>query len=224
MKTLSVVVLVALLSLASPAGGEEKEPGARPLIVTARILRLDVDSLPGLGVPRDEWVTRTGEEFAKWIGRVEAQPGPEARTSRQVDADEPSTKLSVSLLNRVTYIQDFDEEIPAKTEDPEPILGVLSEGVLVDLEATPGPDGTFLLISAQLTVANVIRPIAEFTTTLGGRKVTIQLPELAVKKLTKNVRLPKAGAAIFRAGDLTYLVVTAGRQDAGVGGSPRSGK
>ena len=55
MKTLAAALLLALLFVAPPVGGEEKEEDARPRTVTARVLRLEVDALPGLGLIMEEW-------------------------------------------------------------------------------------------------------------------------------------------------------------------------
>ena len=101
-----------------------------------------------------------------------------------------------------------------------PIHATVKEGVIADLQATPGPEGEAVVVEATVTVAEVVRPIPEFTTTLAGQKVTIQLPEVLVRRFTKTVRVPLDGGAILPAGNSTFVVVTA---DRGAGSEPGVG-
>ena len=223
MRTVAVLLLLTLLIAAPLAGGEDKEAGAQAPTVAVRIIRLEVDALPNLGMPleRDEWTVLTEAKFKEVIAKLQAKPGQEARTSRTLAGGQGGSTLSVTLLNRVTYVQDFDvEAVGQRRTLGEPIMGALSEGVIADLKATPGHDGDAVVVEAHITVANLIRPIPEFTTTLGGKQVTIQLPELMVKRIRKTVRVPLTGGAVLRAGDTTWLVVTAdasGASEPGVG-------
>lgn len=217
MKTATLAALLSLLVALAPAAGQEKDP--EPFSVTARIL--DANDPPPLDLTVGEWTVPREEALERLVSKIEECPGAETTTTCPKLVPGRTESLSLTLVERVRYVQDFDLEVSMGGEQLNgPIHATIKEGVIADLKATPGPDGEAVVVEASLTIATLVRPIPEFTTTLAGQEVTIQLPEILVRRITKTVRVPLGGGAILPAGNSTFVVVTADRgagEEAGVG-------
>jgi hypothetical protein len=75
---------------------------------------------------------------------------------------------------------------------------VLKEGLLLDMRPTLSTDRRHVRLELSGTWSHVVRPIPDFHTMLGGRRVTVQLPELVVRRSNTNVRLPDGGSVLIR--------------------------
>ncbi|MHC5011236.1 MAG: hypothetical protein ACYTG6_09830, partial [Planctomycetota bacterium] len=102
-------------------------------------------------------------------------------------------RANISMLEQVSYVQDYDVEVGEGGEfTASPVIGTVQDGLVLELVPHLRDDGAVDLEIA-LTLAELIRPIPEFETTLGGRTLTIQLPELRVQKVDHEALIPDAG-------------------------------
>jgi len=105
----------------------------------------------------------------------------------------------VSVINEVSFLQDFDVDVANTAFIANPTIGVLQEGVVLDVKPTISYDRKFVTLDVRASVATLERPIPTFTTTLGGfsTAVTFQLPRLEVQNANTTVIVPDGGAVIL---------------------------
>ncbi len=104
-----------------------------------------------------------------------------------------------TMLNQITYVQDFDVEVALASIIADPIVGVISDGIVLDVRPTILQNRKYILLELRPTVATLIRPLPEFTSSLAGltTPVTLQLPELQVASANTTVVVPDGGAVVI---------------------------
>lgn len=105
----------------------------------------------------------------------------------------------VTVLNEVSFLQDFDVDVANTAFIANPEIGILQEGVVLDVRPTVSYDRKYVTLDVRTTVARIARPIDTFETTLGGftDAVTFQLPRLEVQNANTTVIVPDGGAVIL---------------------------
>lgn len=101
---------------------------------------------------------------------------------------QPLQRASITMLEPISYVQDFTLERHGEQVIADPVVGVVEHGVRADLFAVPLADGT-IAVHCDVLSQQVQQPIPSFETDLGiGTPVTIQLPR------TTGVRFRQAAA------------------------------
>jgi type II secretory pathway component GspD/PulD (secretin)/tetratricopeptide (TPR) repeat protein len=109
-------------------------------------------------------------------------------------------RANLTFLNQVAYVKDFDVEIAQAASIADPIIDVVEEGVILDVRPVVSADRRFITIELRPTIAVLTRPIEERVTTLGSQNsVTIQLPELNLRKVRTSIVMPD-GATVLLGG------------------------
>ena len=105
----------------------------------------------------------------------------------------------VTVLNEVSFLQDFDVDVANTAFIANPEIGILQEGVVLDVRPTVSYDRKYVTLDVRTTVATIQWPIDTFETTLGGFSdaVTFQLPRLEVQNANTTVIVPDGGAVIL---------------------------
>lgn len=105
----------------------------------------------------------------------------------------------VTVVNQITFVQDFDVDVANSAFIANPNIGVIQEGVVLDVQPTISFDRKTVTLEVRTTVAELLRPIREFTTSLSGFTipVTFQLPELEVQQAETTVRVPDGGSLVI---------------------------
>ena len=116
-------------------------------------------------------------------------------------------KANVSVLNEISYIQDFDVETAQDgTEVANPIVQTIQEGTVIDFTPSLAGKGTSIGVRFEGTYAAVTRPIPELERALpggAGKTVKVQLPELRVQRIKATTYVPDDGwVLIGGAGEL----------------------
>lgn len=107
-------------------------------------------------------------------------------------------RANVTVLNQVSYIQDFDVEIAQAAQIGDPIVQTLRDGVILDVTPIVSADRKYVTLELRPTVALLQRPIRTFPTTLGnGPPVIIQLPELQIQRVRTTVTMPDGGILLL---------------------------
>ena len=108
------------------------------------------------------------------------------------------SRANVTVLNQVSYIQDFDVEIAQAAQIGDPIVQTLRDGVILDITPIVSADRKYITLELRPTVAILKRPIQTFTTTLAnGPPVTIQLPEIQINRVRTTVTMPDGGILLL---------------------------
>lgn len=105
----------------------------------------------------------------------------------------------MTVINQVTYIQDMDVEVAQASSAADPIIGVVSDGIVIDVRPIISHDRKYITLELQPTVATLLRPIPEFTSSLSGltTPVTLQLPELFIASAKTNAIVPDGGTVVI---------------------------
>jgi general secretion pathway protein D len=108
-------------------------------------------------------------------------------------------RANITVVNQISFIEDFDVEVAQTAFIADPIVGVIQDGLVLDVQPTVSHDRKYITMQLKPTVARLERPIPTFTTSLGAftTPVTIQIPKLRVEKAATNVRVPDGGTILL---------------------------
>ncbi len=108
-------------------------------------------------------------------------------------------RANITLVNQLSFIQDFDVEVAQTAFIADPIVGIIQDGLTLDVRPTISHDRKYITLQLQPTVATLLRPIPTFQTSLGAltTPVTIQLPEMVIQKSQTTVRIPDGGSLVI---------------------------
>ncbi len=108
-------------------------------------------------------------------------------------------RANITLVNQLSFIQDFDVEVAQTAFIADPIVGIIQDGLALDVRPTISNDRKYITLELQPTIATLLRPIPTFQTSLGAltTPVTIQIPEMVIQKSQTTVRLPDNGSLVI---------------------------
>ena len=115
----------------------------------------------------------------------------------QVVSVHNTQRAFVTVINQRAYIQDFDVEVAQFESIADPIINVLTEGIVLDVRPTIHHNRRYLTLEVQPTVAQVVS-LTDFSTALAGQTqpVTFQLPELEVQSVFTTAVVPDGGSIL----------------------------
>ncbi|MDA1194019.1 MAG: hypothetical protein O2894_02440 [Planctomycetota bacterium] len=188
------------------APGSETAAGGTMVTIEARVIDVPlaaVSDLLGAHRPTADQTVRmlTEAEARALLAALPDRKGARVVTAPRITMHNRQTG-NVSVQNQVSYVQDYDIERSGDLVAVDPIIGVLQEGVVLDLRPTVSADGTSVAVSFQGTFAALVRPIATKTLKLGEgiAPVTIQLPELNVARVSATAHVPVGGWVLIGGG------------------------
>jgi general secretion pathway protein D len=114
-------------------------------------------------------------------------------------------RANLTVVNQISFVQDFDVEVAQTAFIADPVIGVIQDGLTLDVRPTVSNDRQYITMELRPTVANLITPIATFQTLLGAsialgasqNPVTIQLPEIRLRVAESTVRIPDRGSILL---------------------------
>ncbi len=108
-------------------------------------------------------------------------------------------RANLTVVNQLSYIQDFDVEVAQTSFIADPIVGIIQDGLTLDVRPTVSNDRRYITLELQPTVADLRQPIATFATSLAAAfaPVIIQLPELRLQQARTTVRIPDQGSILI---------------------------
>lgn len=104
---------------------------------------------------------------------------------------------NVSVLDQVSYVKDFEVRKNENGVMLDPVVGTLQDGLVFDVTPRINEDRTRIAFETRTTWAVLERPIADFTTTIEGHEVTIQIPELRVSRVRKDFEMQAGGYVLL---------------------------
>ncbi len=133
------------------------------------------------------------------------------KTSRARELTAPSLtvyntqRANITVVNQISFIEDFDVEVAQTAFIADPVIGVIQDGLTLDVRPTVSNDRQFITLELRPTIAELVTPIQTFQTLLGAaiaitaaqNPVTIQLPELDLKVAESTVRIPDRGSVLL---------------------------
>ncbi len=107
-------------------------------------------------------------------------------------------RANLEVNRQFTYIRDFNVEIAQSAAVADPVVGVVRDGVVLDVRPVVSADRKYILMELRPTVATLALPIPTFSTTLGvGQPVSIQVPRLTIQKVRTTVTMPDDGKLLL---------------------------
>ena len=105
----------------------------------------------------------------------------------------------ITVINQVSFIQGFDVDVATSAFIANPNVGIIQEGIVLDVKPTVSYDRKYITLELQTTVAELERPIRTRSTPLAGQTtpVTFQLPNLVVSTAATTVVVPDGGSLIL---------------------------
>jgi Flp pilus assembly secretin CpaC len=105
----------------------------------------------------------------------------------------------VAVINQTAYVRDFDVEVAQAAFIADPKIDVIQDGIVLDVKPTVSHDRRSITLEMQPTVAELVRPIPTFSTSLAGttQPVTVQLPQLNVRSFATTVQVPDGGSVLI---------------------------
>ncbi len=137
-------------------------------------------------------------EFSAIIRATEKNAQIRTLTAPQVTVYN-TQRANLTVVNQLSYIQDFDVEVAQTSFIADPIVGIVQDGLTLDVRPTVSNDRKWITLELQPTVADLIEPIPTFATTLASSfsPVIIQLPELRLQQARLTVRIPDKGSILI---------------------------
>lgn len=178
---------------------------ARAAQLTVRVIDLRLDRVEALLGDRRPGQGRTAvhlpvAEAEALLAKLSKAEGAEQVAAPSILAMD-GQRANVSVLNQVSYIQDFDV---AKADGgavvADPVIGVIAEGLAIELRARQSVDGQSVQLECDSTWSEIDRPIPEVTTRIGGQEVKIQCPEVRVQRAQAGLTMPLGGYALIAGG------------------------
>ncbi len=108
-------------------------------------------------------------------------------------------RANITVVNQISYVKDYDVEVAQAAGIADPIMGVIQDGLVLDVKPTVSNDRKYITLELRPTIATLIRPMPTFSTTLGmvgSTSVTLHIPELVVQKAQATVRIPDGGTVV----------------------------
>ena len=153
----------------------------------------DTDVITGSGGLAVQWTYLSSMQVEMILRAVSKSERAEIVTAPRVLIFN-TARSNIAVMNQVAYVQDFAQA--ASIADP--IIGVVQDGVILDVRPVVSADRRFILMELRPTVANLQRPIQEISTTLGSQNsVTIQLPQLEIQRVRTTVPMPDGGTVML---------------------------
>ena len=114
-------------------------------------------------------------------------------------------RANLTVVNQISFVQDFDVEVAQTSFIADPVIGVIQDGLTLDVRPTVSNDRQYITLELRPTIANLVTPIATFQTLLGAsiaifsaqNPVTIQLPEIDLQVAETTVRIPDRGSILL---------------------------
>jgi type II secretory pathway component GspD/PulD (secretin) len=105
----------------------------------------------------------------------------------------------VAVINQTAYVRDFDVEVAQAAFIADPKVDVIQDGIVLDVKPIIQHDRKYIILELNPTVAELVRPIPTFTTSLAGSTlpVTLQLPNLTVTNFSTTARVPDGGTVLL---------------------------
>jgi len=157
----------------------------------------DRDVLTGSGGLSFQWTYLNDIQLEMILRAVSKSERVELVTSPRISLHN-TARGNLAVVNHVAYVQDFNVEIAQAASIGDPIVGIVQDGVVLDVRPVISADRRFITLELRPTVAELKRPIREVVTTLGSQNsVTIQLPEVEYQRVRTSIPMPDGGTVLL---------------------------
>lgn len=143
--------------------------------------------------------TLTPEALVELEGKIAKLDGAERVTAPRVTTN-VGARANLAVVDETAYIKDFELTFfpDRKQAVVDPVVGVIQEGLFIDVRALPIAKG-MLMLKAEIRSTSLRRPIGEETRTpvVGGAEVTVQVPEVREVKAAVQFEVKEGASAVL---------------------------
>ncbi len=166
--------------------------------VEVRAFRVERGAVQQLGIESSALLAGEMERELFLAGVAKLRPAAEAIHSPRLMMF-ANQRANIAVTTQISYVKDYNIEVvePGQKQIVVPQIGVIREGLMLDVRPTPMP-GDIVALEFTCETADLLRPIATSVVRLeagSGREVEVALPEIASAKLTSTV-LIGAGSSV----------------------------
>ena len=166
--------------------------------VEARVYRVQRGALQQLGVESSALLKSEAERDLLLDRIAKLRPEPETISMQRLMML-ANQRANIAVTTEISYVKDYSVEVvePGPKQIVVPLIGVIREGLALDVRPTPMP-GDVVALEFTCETASVLRPIATSVVRLeagSDREVEIALPEVASARIASTV-LVGAGASV----------------------------
>ena len=106
-------------------------------------------------------------------------------------------RANITIINQLSFIQDFDVEVAQTAFIADPIVGVIQDGVVLDVQPTVSYDRKYVVLEIQPTLAEQLDSDVAILNLSGNFTVVpVELPVLSVTKIKTTVTIPDGGTVL----------------------------
>ena len=164
---------------------------------------LDCTLFEDIGVKKLGQVTLLDEVDLEVVARIVEKDIAQLITAPRLTTYD-GQRANISVVKQMSYIQDFDVEVMQDQWIADPVIGIVQEGVVLDIRPTLSADKKTITLDFDGTWAWIQKPISEREIVVkDDQKVRIQLPKIEVGSSHVRATLPDGGAMIVRS-NLTF--------------------
>jgi len=171
-----------------------------PLSITMSLIEAPHELLGQLGVEGSSMLFDDTAAYRKMLTQLMDAKDVEIVSAPQLALGLRSN-ASVSVLNQVSYVKDYELRIvePAHQELLDPVIDVVEEGIVVDLVGVPMPGGT-VDFNIDVNYSQLTRPIPTFKTRIGAgdaHEVEVSLPEVSKVNINALISMRPGSSALI---------------------------
>lgn len=135
-----------------------------------------------------------------FVAALQASPGLTELSAPRITTF-ARQRAHISVIDQFAFVQDWVVEIvePNKQEIGDPQIGVINQGLVLDVRAMPMPGGK-ILAEIELQRCEVVRPVLTQRVVIGSAKkheVEISLPVMDTVRLRGDVLLADGAGVVF---------------------------
>ena len=165
------------------------------LVVDVDAIEMSTSLARRLADSRAEADGGVGDRALKAI-EAALQSGEAARIARAKVTSMTGARSAVLSGRRHHYVQDYEVEIAEASNIANPVIQMITEGIVADLHPTLTADGGAASITVRATMANLAGPIEQTASPHGP----IDVPAIEILRFRGDVTIPLGRTALVGAG------------------------
>ncbi len=109
-----------------------------------------------------------------------------------------NSRSHIAVTNQFAYVAGYGVEIAQASSIADPQIEVIQDGAILDVRPVVSADRKFVKLELRPTLATLALPIEQRTVGVGnGTPVTIQFPNLTIRKVRTTVIVPDGGTILL---------------------------
>jgi type II secretory pathway component GspD/PulD (secretin)/tetratricopeptide (TPR) repeat protein len=153
--------------------------------------------LTGSGGLALQWISLGDRESELILRAVEKSERVELVTAPRLLIHN-AERSTLAVTNQFAYVSGYGVEIAQAASIADPQISVIQDGAILDVRPVVSADRKFVKLELRPTLATLKLPIEQRVVGVGnGTPVTIQFPNLTIRKVRTTVNIPDGGTLLL---------------------------